>query len=266
MKLNHFNKHKEIKDNSYVWRYMSYYKLYDFLFNKNIFFTRLDTFHDPLEGLDMKTRFLLHLKNVSKDADQSDTLRKLVYSENAELLKVEIEKWQKGIFASCWFLTETKHSESLAMWDLYSNSNGFVIKIPLDTLNEVVNNSLEKLSELEIVQANYGKIEYLEYHEQPEVNEESLIMPALVKHNSYSHENEIRYLLLWNTEKKHNVDFISLNYSDYFDKVKETFEIIAHPNMDTTLFDLYFQKLKEIQIELKKSSLLTKEIVNKLVK
>lgn len=31
MNLNHFNKHKQIKENSFVWRYMSYFKLYDFL-------------------------------------------------------------------------------------------------------------------------------------------------------------------------------------------------------------------------------------------
>jgi hypothetical protein len=266
MNLNHFNKSKEIKDNSYVWRYMSYFKLYDFLFNRNIYFSRLDNFSDPLEGLDMKTRFLLHLKNTTKDSVDSDPLRQLVHSENTALLKEELEKWQKGIFASCWFLTEDKHGESLAMWELYSNQNGFVIKIPLDLFNKLIDKSLNNLKDFPIVEANFGKIEYLDYHEQPELNERSLIMPALVKHHSYSHENEIRYLLLWDAEKKHNTNFINLNFSDYFNEVKDLLEVISHPNMDNTLFDLYFQKFKEIQIELKKSKLLTKEIFSTLIK
>jgi hypothetical protein len=265
MKLTHFNKHKEIKDNSYVWRYMSYFKLYDFLFNRNIYFNRLDNFSDPLEGLDMKTRFLLHLKNISKDSDESDTLRRLVHSKNTALFKEELEKWQKGIFASCWFLTEDRHTESLAMWELYSNYSGFVIKIPLNKFNLLIDNSLVNLKEFQIVEANYGKIEYLDYHEQPEINENSLIMPALVKHSSYAHENEIRYLLSWDVGKEHDTNFINLKFSDYFNIVKDSFEVISHPNMDNTLFDLYFQKFKEIKIELKKSTLLTKEIISTLI-
>ncbi len=266
MKLNHFNDQIKIEENSYIWRYVSYLKLYDLLFNKNIYFTRIDNFHDPLEGLDIKTRFLLHLKNISKDSEETNPIKRLVHSENADLFKVELEKWQKGIFANCWFLSEFKHSESLAMWDLYCDSNGFVVKIPIEKFNDVINDSLKKDTEYEIVKATYGKIEYLEYHEHPSVNEEKLIMPAFVKHNSYAHENEMRYLLLWDPEKRHEVEFIKLNYSDSFEKLKRSIKVIAHPNMDENLYDLYSQKLKEIEVELTRSELLTKKNISELLK
>lgn len=264
MELNHFNKHKSISDTSYAWRYINYFKLHDILFNRNIFFTRLDNFDDPLEGMNMKDRLSLHLKNLNKNKIYRDETE--AFLSNINISKNKIEKWQKGIFSSCWFLTEKKHSESHAMWSLYSDHNGFAIKMPIKILNELINSSLENLSEFKIVGADYGKIEYLEYHEQPEENHSNLIMPALVKHTSYAHENELRYLLRWNSDINHNLGGINLKLSNKFNEAKEHFEIIAHPNMDDGLFNLYSNKLKEINMQLNKSSLFTRELVSKLIK
>ena len=64
MKLHHFNPEVEIQDNAFAWRYMNIKKLKDFLFNNTLYFSRLDTFDDPIEGIPFNFRALLQLKHL----------------------------------------------------------------------------------------------------------------------------------------------------------------------------------------------------------
>ncbi|CAN5659802.1 hypothetical protein BH10BAC2_BH10BAC2_01590 [soil metagenome] len=54
MELHHFNPDFRIEKNSFAWRYMSFQKVWDLISNNSIYFSRLDTFDDPIEGLPLE--------------------------------------------------------------------------------------------------------------------------------------------------------------------------------------------------------------------
>lgn len=114
--------------------------------------SRLDKFEDILEGMtenDLKllafTDGIPQLEKISKELPQ-------LQREQLQLFKIksldEINRTtalsQKSQFASCWHYCDR---ESLAMWDFYSQPNGFVIKIKPEILHKHVLNEFMRLYE-----------------------------------------------------------------------------------------------------------------------
>lgn len=253
---------------------MNFDKLWDFISNSSIYFARLDTFHDPIEGLPIDFRGNLQTLHVLESEIPEDEFSKINKSTN-RVSKKGIEKWQRATYCSCWYLTETNnantptnHHESVAMWNFLSNGDGFIVKMKFNKLFELLSNALGTFADEEVFDAKYGKVHYLNYGEYLRMLNSSLndFMPSLIKHNSFKFENEIRFLLLRDKLIDINNDRqgIKIKFLENFDSKKHEMEIIAHPNMLPDDFKMNSKKLSQFSFDLKVSTILTKDSVERL--
>jgi hypothetical protein len=208
MKLEHYNDYLTIEKDAIAWRYMNFSKIYELLSKNQIFFARLDSFNDPLEGMPLQYKLQIHLKNISKTEREDDPLKQLmaINPSRFKLTKSQIDAWQQGVFASCWYLTENtdlnviqkfnNHHESLAMWGLFGDTYSFLLKIEFSSLLKLISESLEDFSDPEISEAMYGKIEYLTLYADSQRNFPKTPHRSLIKDLSYRHENELRFMLM----------------------------------------------------------------------
>ena len=170
MKLQNFNPELTIEPDSFAWRYMDFDKIFDLISNNSIYFSRLDTFHDPIEGLPIEYRVNLQTLHILKCELPGEDFKKLDKESN-KINRQQIENWQKATYCSCWYLTEiengtnksSKHHESLAMWNFFNDGNGFVIKINFAKLLALISDSLSDLNDEELFDAKFGKVYYLNY-------------------------------------------------------------------------------------------------------
>jgi hypothetical protein len=251
------NIEKQELENLYLWRYIDSEKLLDFITNNQIHFSRLDQFEDPLEGLENQARYNLKLHNTT-DNEQLLSFFKLKSKD-------EIKKWQNGIFASCWFLP-SKDSESLAMWNLYSNKNGFAIKIKLSSLIESYKMAIENLIDKEVIESFYGKVYYLDYFAvNDHANLDSRLLTSMIKSPDYEHEKEFRFIFLRMEREKTIEDRKSIKLNFDTELIKNS-SIIAHADMGELTFNLYKKDLFEYGYNLVRSKILTRTVVNKLLK
>jgi hypothetical protein len=275
MTLHHFNEQLKIQEDAFVWRYMNFDKLWDFISNNCIYFSRLDTFHDPIEGLPIEYRGNLQTLHILESEVPNDDFPKLNRSTN-RVSKTDIEKWQKATYCSCWYLTETvkdlnaptNHHESVAMWNFLTNGDGFIVKIKFNKFLDLLSTALLNFIDKEIFDVKYGKVHYLNYGEYLAMLNSSTndFMPSLIKHNSFKFENEIRFLLLRDKLVDTNNDRkgIKVKFVENFDSKKHEMEIIAHPNMLPDNFKINSSKLLQFGFNLKVSTILTKDSVERL--
>jgi hypothetical protein len=254
--LLHGNLNKEELDNLYLWRYINSEKLLDFIQNRQLHFSRLDQFEDPLEGLENQARYNLKLHNTTNN-EQILSFFKLQS-------KGDIEKWQNGIFASCWFLP-TKDTESLAMWNLYSNNDGFAIKIKLGSIVDAFISSIENLDDLEITDTFYGKVNYWDYFAVPShASLHSNLLTSMIKTPDYEHEKEFRFVLLRKAREHSIQDRRSIKII-LGSEIAINTSIIAHANMGELTFNLFKGYLKDFGYTLVRSKILTRKVVDNLI-
>lgn len=272
MVLSNLNDSLKIPDGSFVWRYMNFSKVLDLIAENCIYYTRLDFFDDPLEGMKSTDRFKLHVSNISKlESSEDDPLKQLKQTGQLTTKKEDVKKWQEGIFASCWYLTENQddHNESLAMWGLYTDKYSFAVKIPFNQLLTALSSSLETFNDHEITTCGYGKVSYLTLYQQSLLGGDGKkIYPSLIKDKSFKYENELRLLLIReNLSDKNSFDRIGIKIhlknklSEFVPKI----EILAHPDMETNVFKLFKSKFLDYGFELKYSVLLTRNVVKSLI-
>jgi len=122
----------------FLWRYFDLHKFFSFLHNKEIRFTRMDEFEDPLEGVPLRALItyaeekdleLIGEESLSDFILDRTKFRKL--SKDMQDRITSIKNSQQNSFVSCWFLSER---ESMAMWNIYSNPDGVAIKVPARNL------------------------------------------------------------------------------------------------------------------------------------
>lgn len=277
MTLQHFNPQLNIESDSFAWRYMDFNKIWDLLSNNSIYFSRLDAFHDPIEGLPLSQRANLQTRHILQCELPEEEFIKLDNPSN-QIDSIQLGKWQKGTYCSCWYLTETNrednetsnHHESLAMWNFINCGEGFVLKIKFNKLLSLISNSLTELNDEELFDAKYGKVHYLNYGEYLKMLNSSAndFMPSLIKHNCYKFENEFRILLLRDKIVDANNDRtgIKLKLNQSFVYKDNEIEILAHPDMSEKDYKFYGAKFKDIGFELKASSILTRNVVRQLLK
>lgn len=276
MKLQNFNPELKIETDSFAWRYMNFEKIWDFITNNTIYFSRLDCFHDPIEGLPLDYRTNLQTLHVLKCELPEEDFKKLDRKSN-KINRPQIEKWQKGTYCSCWYLTEiengnnkiTNHHESLAMWNFLSDEDGFVIKINFQKLLFLISDSLIDNDDKELFDAKFGKVYYLNYKEYLNMLNSSSadFMPSLIKHNSFRFENEIRFLLLRDKllDSKNDRTGIRIQLKQALDAKDHQIEVLAHPEMNHEVFKKYQLEFNKIGIGLKVSSILTRKAVANLI-
>src|SRR5437773_10665928 len=117
MTLENFNPDIKIEVGSYAWRYMDFAKIWDLLSNNSIYFSRLYTFHDPIEGLVLQDRASLRTFHTFKCELPIEEFCKF-YNDSLKIaLQNAVRAWKNGIVCSCWYLAESAHHELLAMWN-----------------------------------------------------------------------------------------------------------------------------------------------------
>lgn len=266
MKLEHYNPELKIADDAFAWRYMNFPKIWDMLSTGKIYFSRLDVFDDPMEGMPLKYIQPLYYANLNRHV-------KDYISCGILPSKFEVDNWRNSAFASCWYLTEGEinkfnHEESLAMWDLYSDSYGFVIKIKFTELQKMIETALKDFVDPEIRRGFFCKVEYISYFDdfypQDPTKADVDILRSSVKHLSYKHENESRFLLLAQN-KNLNRKGIELKLKNHFIDISPSIEILSHPNMDDEVFFTFENKFKDLGFRLGHSKILTAKVISRFV-
>lgn len=266
MKLELHNPENFIDESYSAWRYMSYKKLMSFIKYNEIYFARLDTFQDPLEGLTLEDRNLLSLVRMTRDPNILPEFKKSY--ENRKVPQSKIRKWQNGLFASCWYLSKNRNDESLAMWDLYTDKDSFALSINLRILKGLVESSLATLDDAEIIAAKIGKIEYLGTyeHSMKVIHSTGTSMPGFIKSPCYQHENELRFMLLRGMPR-HDVDRtgITIKLVQSLGDYKDYVNIFTHPDMDLDRSTYWINEFNKLGFNASMSSVLTKSNISQFL-
>ncbi len=264
MKLNHYNPEFPILDDAKAWRYMSLPKLINLIEDNEIYFARLDSFDDPLEGLCFSIRSTMEMKRLSQNSTATEPFKTLF--EGMHISKKEIKKWQVGSFASCWHITENRKDESLAMWDLYTDKYSFAFTIKFETLKQLLSECLEFCLDIELEEANYGMVEYLSLYHYGISASKKIIAPGFVKEPIYSHEKEMRFML---HRKKLLLEKdrvgIKLKLKTKLADLKSDIEIISHPDMDDEVSNVFIKKIDSLGFNVSLSKILTKNNIKKFI-
>lgn len=231
------NKAYTFEEDQFLWRYMDLHRLIYFLNSENIFFSPLNTFFDPMEGITEKhLHDKQYMDELDRKGDEEEGLPKgsqeeLIEEKHEikERFKSRLEEIQKTYFASCWYLGVR---ESLAMWDTYSNKDSVALKFkPADLCKSIIN-SCKKTEARDFHKMVHGKVEYFKISPYDE-NDDSIKncghrFKGFLKDLSYKHEEEFRFLVMQNNDDKtYNFFELSLENLRNLD-----FCIVTHPYME----------------------------------
>jgi hypothetical protein len=231
------NKEYSFQNDQFLWRYMDLHRLIYFLNSENIFFSPLNSFFDPLEGIAEKH---LHDKEFLDALDHRKEKEEGLSKKSKEQLKEEkhevkerfksnLEEIQKTYFASCWYLGVR---ESLAMWDTYSNKDSVALKFNPQRLCKTIIESCRNFDNPDFNLMVHGKVEYFKI--SPFDPKDSSLKNAghrfkgFLKDLSYKHEEEFRFLAVQNSNNK-TYSFFELSLQNLHNL---DFSIVTHPYME----------------------------------
>jgi hypothetical protein len=262
------NKEYEFTDEQFLWRYMDLHRLIYFLNSENLFFSPLNSFFDPLEGITEKH---LHdkefLDTLEKKGEQEEGLRdkseQELNEEKEEIkekFKSHLEEIQKTYFASCWYLGVR---ESLAMWNTYSNKDSVAIKFNPKELCSSIIESSKRLDNKEFNLMVHGKVEYFKI--SPFDSNDAGLKNArhrfkgFLKDLSYKHEEEFRFLAVQDNSRN-TYSFFELSLPNIHDL---DFCILTHPNMEPWKHNniCHILKTRGLEKKLMKSEIPTRRAV-----
>ena len=226
------NKDYSFGEDQYLFKYIDIHKLIYFLYSENLFFSPLSYFDDPLEGISQKVLADNHEENglVNQNANEENVHNKVLQDdEKQQHYQNYLDKVQRQLFASCWFLGLR---ESLAMWESYSNNDSVALRFKPDYLCNHMIGQFSKLNDNNFDLMAHGKVEYFKLSPF-DPNDEALKQskhrfPGFIKDLSYKHEEEFRFLLM----QQHNKE--QYNFFEFSPgPLKELeFDIITHPYME----------------------------------
>jgi hypothetical protein len=211
-------------------RYLTPQKILDFLLNKHIPFTRLDKFDDIIEGMTnaqlQKLDYAIDVTKADNPAlSDLDSLRKAGL-ESIKKIDSETLSIQKGHYVSCWFCGDW---ESTAMWELYSNKDGFRISINASTLFNFIKQYVKTLNNDDYLEFAYGFVDYRKLRPYSIDTHSKNKFRAFKKDLCYEHEKEFRFIAVRNPLKK---DENLLSYNIGIENIINEFKIICHPSME----------------------------------
>lgn len=220
---------------SYLWRYMNLHKLIDFISSSELHFSRLDTFPDAIEGVAMSTlKRRAYFEGDNKDHYNLTENNDISYEDIKKLHDavdpIETETSQKKQFVNCWFKGER---ESIAMWDLYSNSDSIALKVcPKSLIKEIEKNASQLIKEngnrINIIgdSVKYLKLNPFESSSIKKSNSYS----GFNKDLAFKHENEYRFLIVALEEWTKDEDIQSFRMK--IDVKNIDASLVCHPLMD----------------------------------
>ena len=157
------------KNNTTLWRYMSFEKFADILATETLFFARADQYDDKFEGYIPESAKLPHKPDINPAIDRVNS------------------SFRPYIMCNCWHKRE---EESMAMWDKYHlRNNGIAIKTTMRNLK----NSLSDKPNIFI-----GKIQYINNHNEidmPVDVDNFLYYPYFYKRKPFEYEHEVRAII-----------------------------------------------------------------------
>lgn len=185
-----------ISDDDYLWKYIDLHKFLFLIINKSLYLTRLDKFEDKREGISP-----IHLlyKNKKKEFDNHEIFNPIreimtVDTLGSEMNKIEdeLKNIQRFNFASCWVIGK-KQTESVAMWNLYSDPKSIAIRIKYsDFKNNILKNGYKTDGvEQELI---CSSVNYIDFQDNNKIFElkSNLSDTVFIKDISFNHENEFR--------------------------------------------------------------------------
>lgn len=176
-------KNSDIKicENTTVWKYQSFEKTISMFDSGLLFFSRVDKLNDDLEGK-FPLNNLINLHNEHP----LDPIEERIDAEN--ILKLQ-EWYRNNTHVNSWYIGD---KESLAMWKLYSNNTGVVLKSSIKKIKSAYQDRFK---------IHYGKIQYLDFNDYDDETGINRIFPAsdierlfFIKDFSFKHENEFRLI------------------------------------------------------------------------
>lgn len=157
-----------------LWHYFDTAKFVDFVSNGTLFFNRADLFQDKYEGA--FTQSIKHAIQTSYEVNKIDG----TYEEFKRKLR-------ERVFINCWCKSP---NDSMAMWQLYGQSNCSVaITSTVSRLEKALNSINEKyfLSLL--------KVSYVKHWRDPSLNIKPYSNVFSYKVEAYAYEKEVRIIL-----------------------------------------------------------------------
>ena len=156
------------KDDTTLWRYMSFEKFANILATESLFFSRADKYDDKFEGYIPES---------------------IIVSYESAGIRIDPNSFRPYVMCNCW---HHGVEESMGMWDKYHLRNsGIAIKTTMGNLK----NSLPDEPNMFI-----GQIEYVENHNQIEMPENPSIAslvysPYFYKRTPFEYEHEVRAII-----------------------------------------------------------------------
>ncbi|HRI61053.1 MAG TPA: DUF2971 domain-containing protein [Saprospiraceae bacterium] len=241
-----------LEKGAFFWKYIDVVKLLFLVTRKKLFFNRLDQFEDPLEGMTDEDQANLHTWGGMPEPEKNPALPEEVRIALPQLKKSNLDKIdkqtlasQKMQFANCWFHGK---GESLAMWNLYSNSQGVALKVDPQKLFTYIKQKVCEIdheSNFDVV--TYGFVEYRPITPYDFLNRSSLkhIFNTYKKDLSYSHENEFRFTAVLKQDK---VDDSIFGFELPFEDILSEIEIIGHPKQPGWIREILNENIKANKI------------------
>lgn len=233
-----------------LWRYFDLHKFFSFLRNREIRFTRMDEFEDPMEGVPLRA-LVTYAEERDLELIGDDKLSDLILdrtkfrklSKEMQDRITNIKAIQRSSFVSCWFLGKR---ESMAMWNLYSNTDGVAVKVPATSLFKHFEEVSESFFEVGASAFYGGKVDYQDFKTiGAEDDSASVPRVALRKDTSYEHEKEFRFVVRTKSGSEENESFTST----IDDLSILNMKVVCHPLMAEWKRNNIQQILKDAKLE-----------------
>lgn len=217
-------------ENENLIRFIDIHKLISFLSSSEFNFTRIDKFNDKLEAISEMQ--LAQELNLLLDANRIREEQNLIDR-------------QMSYYALCWFLN---HRESIAMWDLYSNSSSVALKINIKEFNEIWEYIINDKSLVPVNRIYVNRVQYIDFKSNNILkifNENEKVL-GFHKDISFEHEKEVRVLIKCRKKPNSKID----NFKIKSEKIRNIkIDLIFHPEMEEWKKDNIKKLVKNYQFE-----------------
>ncbi len=167
------------KDETTLWRYLSFEKFVNLLSEKSLYFARADKFDDKFEG---------HVPPLIEEYYEKETKR---FGTDGSQAVIKLwHKWRKWVMCSCWHRGK---QESMGMWGRYDlHNSGIAIKTTIRGLRD-------SFSHKGSVDVHIGRVWYKEYQDikvPKNIREiHTIYLPFFYKRKAFEFENEVRAII-----------------------------------------------------------------------
>jgi hypothetical protein len=207
-----------------IWRFMDFPKFVSMLQKQSLWFTRLDQFLDPYEGM------------LTKPTAE-------FFEETKWRGGVHYEKFRKHHCVNCWHMNDY---ESAAMWELYSKTDGVAIRSSLSRLQQ----SFPETVPVRQWGIRGDSVMYLDYDTQRTASKtsEGLMMHLpgyLSKRLSFEHEREYRLAI---GLEEHERESVGVLVPVLLEKLIE--RVVVSPTAPPWMVELVRQEVKLYELDL----------------